>query len=218
MRVRAGIILAVLLFCGSIRAIEPFLISVLPETPLVKNRAHWTPLQIMLCPHVSYCFLFGRNKVVCGLNLGFWTFQGTVSGVTLSLLSNDWYVRGLALSLASWSRNKTGVSVSLVQMSENNRGVMIGLCNLPSPVTGRNNRGIQLGIVNIWNTDYCPPLKAERPELHLNAYQKNTRAIRFYEREGFQIQSEGLDEATGEKDYAMVWQREPGTPDMRLLE
>ena len=51
-------------------------------------------------------------------------------------------------------------------------------------------------------------LKAERPELHLNAYQKNTRAIRFYEREGFQIQSEGLDEATGEKDYAMVWQRE----------
>ena len=162
MRVRAGIILAVLLFCGSIRAIEPFLISV--ETPLVKNRAHWTPLQIMLCPHVSYCFLFGRNKAVCGLNLGFWTFQGTVSGVTLSLLSNDWYVRGLALSLASWSRNKTGVSVSLVQMSENNRGVMIGLCNLPSPVTGRNNRGIQLGIVNIWNTDYCPPLKAERPE------------------------------------------------------
>ena len=51
-------------------------------------------------------------------------------------------------------------------------------------------------------------LKAERPELHLNAYQKNTRAIRFYEREGFRIQSEGLDEATGEKDYAMVWQRE----------
>lgn len=49
-------------------------------------------------------------------------------------------------------------------------------------------------------------LKAKKPELHLNVYQKNTRAIRFYEREGFQIQSEGLDEATGEKDYAMAWQ------------
>lgn len=36
-----------------------------------------------------------------------------------------------------------------------------------------------------------------------NAYQKNTRAIRFYERESFAIQSEGLDEATGEKDYVM---------------
>lgn len=50
-------------------------------------------------------------------------------------------------------------------------------------------------------------LKAKKPELHLNVYQKNTRAIRFYEREGFQIQSEGLDEATGEKDYAMAWQQ-----------
>ena len=28
----------------------------------------------------------------------------------------------------------------------------------------------------------------------------------FYEREGFQIQSEGMDEATGEKDYIMAWQ------------
>lgn len=50
-------------------------------------------------------------------------------------------------------------------------------------------------------------LKAKKPELHLNVYQKNTRAIRLYEREGFQIQSEGLDEATGEKDYAMAWQQ-----------
>lgn len=49
-------------------------------------------------------------------------------------------------------------------------------------------------------------LKAKKPELRLNVYQKNIRAIRFYEREGFQIQSEGLDEATGEKDYVMAWQ------------
>lgn len=48
-------------------------------------------------------------------------------------------------------------------------------------------------------------LKAKKPKLHLNVYQKNTQAIRFYEREGFHIQSEGLDEATGKKDYAMTW-------------
>lgn len=48
-------------------------------------------------------------------------------------------------------------------------------------------------------------LKTKKAGLCLNVYQKNTRAIRFYEREGFQIQSEGLDEATGEKDYVMVW-------------
>lgn len=35
---------------------------------------------------------------------------------------------------------------------------------------------------------------------------KNTRAISFYQREGFEIQNSGLDEATGEKEYVMVWQ------------
>lgn len=51
-------------------------------------------------------------------------------------------------------------------------------------------------------------VKEKKTKLSLNVYQKNTRAIRFYQREGFQIQCEGLDEATGEKDYEMVWKRE----------
>lgn len=51
-------------------------------------------------------------------------------------------------------------------------------------------------------------LKEKKTKLSLNVYQKNTRAIRFYQREGFQIQCEGLDEVTGEKDYEMVWKRE----------
>lgn len=50
-------------------------------------------------------------------------------------------------------------------------------------------------------------LKAKKPDLCLNVYQKNERAIRFYLREGFAIHSEGLDEDTGEKDYMMVWRR-----------
>ena len=50
-------------------------------------------------------------------------------------------------------------------------------------------------------------LKTKKAELRLNVYQKNTRAIRFYEREGFKVQSEGLDEATGEREYAMTWQQ-----------
>ena len=48
--------------------------------------------------------------------------------------------------------------------------------------------------------------KEKRKKLLLNVYQKNTRAISFYQREGFEIQSNGLDEATGEKDYVMAWQ------------
>lgn len=50
-------------------------------------------------------------------------------------------------------------------------------------------------------------MKAIKDTLHLSVYQKNTRAIRFYQREGFVIQYEGLDESTGEKEYAMLWQR-----------
>ena len=33
------------------------------------------------------------------------------------------------------------------------------------------------------------------------------RALSFYQREGFDIQSEGLDDATGEKEYTMLWQQ-----------
>ena len=32
-------------------------------------------------------------------------------------------------------------------------------------------------------------------------------ALFFYQREGFDIQCEGLDDATGEKEYTMLWQQ-----------
>ena len=48
-------------------------------------------------------------------------------------------------------------------------------------------------------------IKDKEARLQLNVYQKNVRAISFYQREGFTIQSEGLDEFTGEKEYVMEW-------------
>lgn len=50
--------------------------------------------------------------------------------------------------------------------------------------------------------------KDRKPALRLNVYQKNVRAIRFYRQEGFQIRRSGLDVATGEPDYEMLWRRE----------
>ena len=50
-------------------------------------------------------------------------------------------------------------------------------------------------------------IKDRKDVLRLNVYQKNTRAIHFYQREGFDVQNSGLDEATGEKEYVMAWQR-----------
>ena len=39
-------------------------------------------------------------------------------------------------------------------------------------------------------------IKNKKVRLRLNVYQKNTRALSFYQREGFDIQSEGSDDAT----------------------
>ena len=50
-------------------------------------------------------------------------------------------------------------------------------------------------------------VKDRRTKLCLNVYQKNPQAIHFYQREGFQIQCESLDGATGEKDYVMILQQ-----------
>ena len=49
--------------------------------------------------------------------------------------------------------------------------------------------------------------KTKRNELRLNVYRKNTRAIAFYQREGFEIRYSDVDEATGEKDHVMEWRR-----------
>lgn len=49
-------------------------------------------------------------------------------------------------------------------------------------------------------------IKAEKVRLQLNVYQKNIRAISFYQREGFTIQCEKMDELTGEKEYVMNWE------------
>ena len=49
--------------------------------------------------------------------------------------------------------------------------------------------------------------KDKRSKLILNVYTKNTRAISFYQREGFEVQHSGLDKDTGEKDYVMSWEQ-----------
>lgn len=50
-------------------------------------------------------------------------------------------------------------------------------------------------------------IKNKKSKLTLNVYQNNFRAISFYQREGFEIQYEDLDEATEEKEYVMIWEK-----------
>ena len=47
--------------------------------------------------------------------------------------------------------------------------------------------------------------KEVKSTLRLSVYRKNEKAIKFYLREKFSIQSENVDDNTGEKEFVMVW-------------
>ena len=50
--------------------------------------------------------------------------------------------------------------------------------------------------------------KSRKPYLTLSVYQKNERALAFYQREQFTVQSEGIDEDTNEAELQMLWSRQ----------
>ena len=50
--------------------------------------------------------------------------------------------------------------------------------------------------------------KSRKPSLTLSVYQKNQRALAFYRREQFTVQSEGIDEDTNEAEIQMLWSRQ----------
>lgn len=47
--------------------------------------------------------------------------------------------------------------------------------------------------------------KSRKPCLTLSVYQKNQRALAFYRREQFTVQSEGIDKDTNEEEIQMLW-------------
>lgn len=49
--------------------------------------------------------------------------------------------------------------------------------------------------------------KQDRKRLTLQVYEKNERAVHFYQREGFRVVYRDVDEGTGEAEYVMEWKR-----------
>lgn len=49
--------------------------------------------------------------------------------------------------------------------------------------------------------------KQDKKRLTLQAYEKNERAVHFYQREGFRVVYRDVDEGTGEAEYVMEWKR-----------
>lgn len=50
--------------------------------------------------------------------------------------------------------------------------------------------------------------KKKYDELTLKVYCKNTKAIAFYTKNGFEITEKGVDKSTGEEEYTMMWKKE----------
>lgn len=50
--------------------------------------------------------------------------------------------------------------------------------------------------------------KSRKPSLTLSVYQKNQRALAFYRRKQFVVQSEGIDGDTNEAEIQMLWTRQ----------
>lgn len=51
-------------------------------------------------------------------------------------------------------------------------------------------------------------IKQMKSEITLKVYQKNARAVSFYLREDFVVQSESVDSETNENEYLMIWKRD----------
>ena len=49
--------------------------------------------------------------------------------------------------------------------------------------------------------------KQDRKRLTLQVYEKNERAVHFYQKEGFRVVYRDVDEGTGEAEYVMEWKR-----------
>lgn len=64
--------------------------------------------------------------------------------------------------------------------------------------TASQNKGIGTELLN--------KAKKEKTKLTLSVYEKNTKAIKFYQKNGFKITKEKLDQDTNEKEYIMLWE------------
>ncbi|MEX1838631.1 GNAT family N-acetyltransferase, partial [Tetragenococcus halophilus] len=50
-------------------------------------------------------------------------------------------------------------------------------------------------------------VKTQKNQLTLEAYEKNQKAIDFYQREDFVTKEVNVDEETGEKEFVMFWKK-----------
>ena len=61
------------------------------------------------------------------------------------------------------------------------------------------NKGVGTALLN--------KVKEEKMELRLNVYEKNIKAVKFYQKNGFEIVKETVDKENNEKEFRMMWNK-----------
>lgn len=109
-----------------------------------------------------------------------------------------------------WRDAFVGVEAAIkdanVIVAEDSSGKIIGFIGLvDNYVAGlfvsENKQGSGVG------TQLLKAAQAQIPQLTLDVYQKNDRAVTFYQRQGYQITKSGIDSDTGELEYRMTNQK-----------
>lgn len=107
--------------------------------------------------------------------------------------------------LANYDAAKTGIMASEIYVYQN-QDEIIGFVGLSENyiagifvLADFQSKGIGKKLL-----DYVKRIKST---LTLSVYEKNTKAVKFYQREGFTIAAENMDDETNEKELAMLWQQ-----------
>ena len=127
------------------------------------------------------CFSRSMDEIVCLEQCSIVVENGRVTGVFQTLPA-----RYAALPVLDYGR-----SLILPGMSD---------LHVHAPQFAFRGLGMDMALL-----EYA---KSRKPSLTLSVYQKNQRALAFYRREQFVVQSEGIDEDTNEADIQMLWTRQ----------
>ena len=107
--------------------------------------------------------------------------------------------------ISNYSYVKEQMKQSNIFVYENNGKILgfIGIDNgfIQGIFVSKTSRSKGIGKKLI---DYC---KKKYDTLTLSVYKKNERAINFYKKQSFQIQSKSVDSQTKEIEYEMIWKK-----------
>ncbi|WP_235941708.1 N-acetyltransferase [Paenibacillus puerhi] len=109
-----------------------------------------------------------------------------------------------------WKSNQTAMKETYLPMSRSHvlevDGIMVGFISLiddylAALFVSPHEQGKGYGKILL---DY---VKDQKESMSLQVYQENERAIRFYEKNGFIVSDESIDEKTSAKEFVMTWRK-----------